>query len=88
MQVETQTEIEKPPTPNSLFPEVEFYFRLLLNIFLIDRQQHKDAISVADSNVNRLQYFNRRTLNQISGKIFFYYSFSYELENRTEEIRG
>eukprot|EP01114_Cavostelium_apophysatum_P001766 TRINITY_DN1153_c0_g1_i2.p1 TRINITY_DN1153_c0_g1~~TRINITY_DN1153_c0_g1_i2.p1 ORF type:complete len:427 (-),score=88.81 TRINITY_DN1153_c0_g1_i2:342-1622(-) len=76
------------PKSTKLIPEVEVYARLLVTIFLIDKKLHKEAIASSESLVNRLQDFNRRTLNLLSAKAYFYYARAYELTDRLEEIRG
>lgn len=69
-------------------PETEVYIRLLVSIFLIDKKLYEEAIKSTESLVQRLQEFNRRTLNPLSAKAYFYYARSYELTNRLEEIRS
>jgi len=73
---------------SKVLPETEVYVRLLVTIFLIDRKLYDQAIIASESLIQRLQDFNRRTLNPLSAKAYFYYSRAYELSNRLEEIRG
>lgn len=72
----------------SVLPEVEIYLRLLTTIYLIDKKHYDQAILASTSLVNRLQDFNRRTLNPLSAKAYFYYSRSYELVKKLEDIRS
>jgi 26S proteasome regulatory subunit N3 len=45
------------------------------------------AALCSTSLVNRLHSYNRRTLNPLSAKVYFYYSRSYELLHKLEDIR-
>jgi len=73
---------------SKVLPEAEVYVRLLIVIFLIDRKLYDQAIVASESLVQRLQDFNRRTLNPLSAKVYFYYARAYELSHRLEEIRS
>jgi len=79
-------ETRKPAT--TLLPEVEIYLHLLVVIYLIDKKQYNEAVASSSALVERLNSFNRRTLNPLSAKVYFYYSYSYEKANRLEEIRS
>jgi 26S proteasome regulatory subunit N3 len=68
-------------------PEVEVYLHLLILIFLIGHQRHEDATVAANNLIERIQSFNRVTLNLLSARAYFYYSRSYELVNKLDQIR-
>jgi hypothetical protein len=68
-------------------PEVEVYLHLLILIFLLGQQRHEEATVVANSLIERIQSFNRVTLNLLSARAYFYYSRSYELVNKLDQIR-
>jgi 26S proteasome regulatory subunit N3 len=38
--------------------------------------------------IKRLQQFNRRTLDVLAARLYFYYSLSYERTNSLADIRG
>lgn len=40
------------------------------------------------SAVKRLQQLNRRTLDVLAARIYFYYSYSFELTDSLADIRG
>lgn len=42
---------------------------------------------VASLAVKRLQQFNRRTLDVLAAKLYYYYSYSYELTDSLVDIR-
>jgi len=80
------TEVKKSPRP--VIPEVDIYLRLLATIFLIDKKKYEEAVISSSAMIQRLQSFNRRSLNPLSAKAYFYYSRAFELTKRLEEIRG
>ncbi|PRP79338.1 proteasome 26S non-ATPase subunit 3-like [Planoprotostelium fungivorum] len=82
-----------------LTPEVEIYARLLIVIYLLDKQKLEEALQASTQLLERfnekqqagprsLDQFNVRTLNPLSAKVFFYYYRTYELSGRAEEIRS
>jgi len=79
---------ETRPKPLILLPEVEIYLHLLVVIFLIDKKLYNEAVSSSVALVERLHSFNRRTLNPLSAKVYFYYSYSHERADRLQDIRG
>ncbi|CAD6265008.1 unnamed protein product [Miscanthus lutarioriparius] len=56
-------------------PEIEIFCYLLVLIFLIDQKKY-------DENLNR------RTVDVLASRLYFYYSYVYELTNNLAEIRG
>lgn len=91
----------KPPvsaaTPNldalavpahSPTPEVHAYFHLLVVLALLDAKLVKDAVPVSTALVTSLAEFNRRTLDEMNARAFFYFARSLELAGRFSSIRG
>lgn len=72
----------------TVLPETEVYIHLLTLVFLLDNKQTSEATSCSAALVKRLQAFNRRTLDQLAAKAYFYYSQSFESANRLAEIRS
>jgi len=91
MEEEAQ-QIEKPETPEqSIIPEVEVYISLLVLIFLVDKRPCLDlARDLSNELVCRLksESMSARNLDPLRAKVFFYYSKSYEMSNRLDEIRA
>jgi 26S proteasome regulatory subunit N3 len=89
-------DVDSPPTSvqsqishrQSVLPEVEMFSYLLVIIFLIDQKQIEEAKSCSMSAVKRLQQLNRRTLDVLAARIYFYYSYSFELTDSLADIRG
>jgi len=72
----------------NLVPEVEVYVQLLVLIHLMDKERHDDAIKCADRLMQKIVDLNRRTLDILAAKCYFYYARAYEVTNRLEQIRG
>jgi len=65
----------------------EHYLHLLLVIFLIDQNKHDLAAQCSSLLIERVQQFNRTTLNPLSARAYFYYSRSHELIHKLDQIR-
>jgi len=70
-----------------LLPEIDVYIHLLVLIYLIDTKQNERAVECSELLMKKLASTNRRTLDMLSAKAYFYYSRSYELTGRLESIR-
>jgi len=68
-------------------PEVEVYLHLLVLVSLIDNSLHQAAAACSATLINRVLNLNRRTLNPLAARAYFYYSLSFELSGRLEEVR-
>ncbi|KAF6258690.1 26S proteasome regulatory complex [Scenedesmus sp. NREL 46B-D3] len=75
------------PAPSQL-PEVELYMYLLVLVYLLDSKQFAQAREVADTAVGLLQQHNRRTLDAIGARIYFYYSWAYECTGALADVRS
>ncbi|KAL5643422.1 hypothetical protein ACJX0J_022346, partial [Zea mays] len=69
-------------------PEIEIYCYLLVLIFLIDHKKYDEAKACASVSIARLKNLNRRTVDVLASRLYFYYSYVYELTNSLAEIRG
>uniref|UniRef100_A0A0B7AF39 26S proteasome regulatory subunit RPN3 n=1 Tax=Arion vulgaris TaxID=1028688 RepID=A0A0B7AF39_9EUPU len=70
-----------------IVPEIEIYIHLLVLIYLIDTKQFERAVECSELLVKKLNLQNRRTLDMLSAKCYFYYSRAYELTNKLDVIR-
>ncbi|KAI8140645.1 proteasome regulatory subunit C-terminal-domain-containing protein [Fennellomyces sp. T-0311] len=68
-------------------PEVDVYLRLLTLIYLLDQNQLEKGLAFADRSIEILSQLNRRTLDQIAARVYFYHARFYELSGRLAEIR-
>ncbi|KAL5185818.1 putative 26S proteasome non-ATPase regulatory subunit 3 [Glycine soja] len=87
MEVDSSTSTIQTPAAKHLLPELEIYCYLLVLLFLIDQKRY-DTVESCSSSIVRLKSLNRRTVNVIASRLYFYYSYSYELTGNLAEIRG
>uniref|UniRef100_A0A2N9IWK6 PCI domain-containing protein n=1 Tax=Fagus sylvatica TaxID=28930 RepID=A0A2N9IWK6_FAGSY len=87
MEVDTATSVNQASVKH-LLPELEIYCYLLLLLFLIDQKKYNEAKACSSVSIARLKNLNRRTVDVIASRLYFYYSYSYELTGDLAEIRG
>ncbi|KNC72016.1 hypothetical protein SARC_15435, partial [Sphaeroforma arctica JP610] len=68
-------------------PEVETYLQIMITIFLIDAERVDDAMECSSDMVDRVAKYNRRTLDPLSARAFYYYGRAFELAGKFSEIR-
>ncbi|CAG8459381.1 52_t:CDS:10 [Ambispora leptoticha] len=71
----------------SILPEIDLYLHLLVLIYLLDKQDFDKGILLANETINKIKNTNRRTLDQLSARIYFFYARFYELTGNLAEIR-
>ncbi|ODV77361.1 PCI-domain-containing protein [Suhomyces tanzawaensis NRRL Y-17324] len=71
----------------SLLPEVQLYVHLLVQVYLLDHNELSRLDTLNGHIVYLLKSFNRRSLDFIQGKIWFYISRTKELLNDLYSIR-
>ena len=75
--VEMETEeavVKKAAKKVSLVPEVEVYVQLLVLIHLQDKGRKEEAVKCADRLMQKIVDLNRRTLDILAAKCYFYYA--------------
>lgn len=72
----------------ALLPELEILCYLVVLVYLIDQKQFKEAKACSTAAIARLKTLNRRSVDVIASRIFFYYSYTYEMTDSLLEIRG
>ncbi|XP_044508684.1 probable 26S proteasome non-ATPase regulatory subunit 3 [Mangifera indica] len=87
MEVDTASSVTQVPVKHSL-PEIEIYCYLLVLIFLIDKKKYNEAKACSSASIARLKNVNRRTVDVLASRLYFYYSLCYELTGDLAEIRG
>jgi 26S proteasome regulatory subunit N3 len=73
---------------NDLIPEAIVYLRLLIILAAIDAGKIAEAGEFALETANIVQQANRRTMDQIAAKIYFYLARAYETQDRLAELRS
>lgn len=77
----------KTKLPSIVLPEVELYINLLVLLFAIDRQKLKQALQLSEKMMEKIVNQNRRSLDVIAAKCYFYYGRINELNGRLDQIR-
>ncbi|CAD6587891.1 MAG: 26S proteasome non-ATPase regulatory subunit [Cyphobasidiales sp. Tagirdzhanova-0007] len=68
----------RPGTPatkkeDDFIPEIDLYLTLLVIIYFLDTKELQKSQDLVDATVARLGSFNRRTVDQLAAKVYFYY---------------
>ncbi|RWS14553.1 26S proteasome non-ATPase regulatory subunit 3-like protein [Dinothrombium tinctorium] len=71
-----------------LFPEIDVYLNLLLILYLIDTKAYDNAVKCSDQLMMKIHSQNRRTLDLIAAKCYFYHMRCYELTNKLSSIKS
>ncbi|CAK8569733.1 unnamed protein product [Lathyrus sativus] len=88
MEVDSSTSAAIQTPAKHLLPELEIYCYFLVLLFLIDQKRYEEAKACSSASIDRLKNLNRRTVDVIASRLYFYYSYSYELTGDLAEIRG
>ncbi|KAI8837832.1 proteasome regulatory subunit C-terminal-domain-containing protein [Chytridium lagenaria] len=72
---------------SGISPEVEMYFGYLVLLFLHDTKEVEKGYKLSTDLVERIQAQNRRALDQIAAKIYFYLERFYEMKGKLAEAR-
>lgn len=73
---------------NATLPEFDVYLHLLLLLHLLDLSRFDQAVKVSDNLITKLVNYNRRTLDLLGAKCYFYHMRAYELTNSLEELKN
>lgn len=68
-------------------PEVDVYFRLLLILYYLDHEGNEKATALAHETAEKIHALNRRSLDPIASKVYFYLSRAHEIAGTAAEIR-
>lgn len=69
-------------------PEVDVFLYLLVDIFLHDQKQYKNMYTFSQACISLLKSYDRRTLDYIQAKLWYYIFRSAELTNNLITIRA
>lgn len=77
-----------PPTATSSVLEVSVYLHLLASILLLDVKKPADSLACSHDLVQFVSKHNRRTLDELNARIYFYFARSIELVGSPASIRA
>ncbi|KAH8201368.1 hypothetical protein TruAng_004451 [Truncatella angustata] len=55
-------------------PEVDIFLGILVQVYLFDHKEYQQGVRFSEYLSDRVQSLNRRTLDSLSAKVYFYYS--------------
>ncbi|KAJ8364675.1 hypothetical protein SKAU_G00135060 [Synaphobranchus kaupii] len=65
-------QVRQPPHP--LLPEVEAYLQLLMVVYLTNKKRYTEAQKVSDDLLQKISSQNRRALDLVAAKCYYYHS--------------
>uniref|UniRef100_A0A452USR6 26S proteasome regulatory subunit RPN3 n=1 Tax=Ursus maritimus TaxID=29073 RepID=A0A452USR6_URSMA len=71
-----------------LLPEVEAYLQLLVVIFLMGSKRYKEAQQISDDLMQKLSSQNRRALDLVAAKCYYYHARVYEFLDKLDVVRS
>lgn len=75
------------PSPADPSPEGDVYLRLLIILHLMDSDDLDKAQEVAQETTDKIQALNRRFLDAIAARVYFYFARIHELQDEVAAIR-
>ncbi|KAL8634946.1 MAG: hypothetical protein Q9228_007513 [Teloschistes exilis] len=79
MDIDSQKDRAKvAASPKETIPEIDFYLAILVQIYLFDSDKVELGAKFSASLVEKLRTLNRRTLDALSARVYFYYSLFFE----------
>ena len=75
--MEVDSEKNKAASKETL-PEVDAYLSILVQIYLFDQRQIQKGAKFSTDLIERMRTQNRRTLDSLAARVYFYYSLFYE----------
>ncbi|KAM0750367.1 hypothetical protein T439DRAFT_348365 [Meredithblackwellia eburnea MCA 4105] len=68
-----------PEGPLGALPEGEVYLSLLVLLWLLDQKKYSEGKDLATSLIEKISNLNRRTMDQLASKVYFYWVRLHEL---------
>ncbi|OJK00673.1 hypothetical protein ASPACDRAFT_51607 [Aspergillus aculeatus ATCC 16872] len=65
-------------TPKEILPEIDTYLSILVQIYLYDKKEFQKGAKFSAELIEQLRALNRRTLDSLAARVYFYYSLFYE----------
>ncbi|KAJ5192926.1 hypothetical protein N7449_009068 [Penicillium cf. viridicatum] len=73
-----EVDSDKKPIPKETLAEVDAYLSILVQIYLFDQREIQKGVQFSTSLIERLRVLNRRTLDSLAARVYFYYSLFFE----------
>ncbi|CAI6334630.1 unnamed protein product [Periconia digitata] len=59
-------------------PEIDVYIAILIQVYLYDQKDHEEGAEFSTQLVDKIRELNRRTLDSLAAKAYFYFSLFHE----------
>lgn len=79
-------DVDEPLAPVSILPEVDIFLFLLTQVWLLNKNEIKKLKEFNELAIQKLRSYNRRSLDYLAAKVWFYYSRARELLKESDEI--
>jgi 26S proteasome regulatory subunit N3 len=76
--MEVDSEKAKTTAPKEILAEVDTYLSILVQIYLFDQREIEKGAKFSSELIERLRSVNRRTLDSLAARVYFYYSLFFE----------
>jgi 26S proteasome regulatory subunit N3 len=78
MDVDPKPIVKASASSKEILPEVDVYITILCQVHIFDRRAFDQGTRFSTSSVEHLRTLNRRTLDSLAARVYFYYSLFYE----------
>lgn len=68
----------KPATPKEIIPEIDIYLSILVQVLFHDKKAWEKGAKFSTGLIERLRTLNRRTMDALAAKAYFYHSLFFE----------
>ncbi|KAJ5801340.1 uncharacterized protein N7518_003408 [Penicillium psychrosexuale] len=75
---EMEVDSDKNPIAQETLAEVDAYLAILVQIYLFDQREIQKGAQFSTNLIERLRALNRRTLDSLTARAYFYYSLFFE----------
>ncbi|TVY14145.1 putative 26S proteasome regulatory subunit rpn3 [Lachnellula arida] len=76
MEIDSEAKANKAgkKEPKEIIPEIEIFLGILIQIYYLDNKTNQKGADVSQYLAERIHTLNRRTLDSLSARVYFYYS--------------
>ena len=78
MEIDGQSKEKPPSKAKEIIPEIDVYLSILVQIYLYDSKSIEHGAKFSTNLVERLRTLNRRTLDALAARVYFYFSLFFE----------
>lgn len=78
MDVDSKPSTKSAASPKEVLPEIDVYLSILCQVHLYDEKAFEKGVKFSDALVEQIRTLNRRTLDSLAARVYFYYSLFYE----------